>query len=155
MGLMDLIGMVAGGPILGMIGSGITAFVAFKEKQLELEAQEKKYAHEVNLTTLNIQARGQEMENEAWIAQVGAVSDMLKGSYEHDASYGPVSKKNAAALRWVRPGLTGMLILLTTAVFFASDGDEKKSIAIMIVVMTEAAITWWFADRRKSLAKNG
>ena len=153
MGIIDLIGMVAGGPILGMIGSGITAFVAFKEKQLELEAQEKKYAHEANLTTLNIQARGQEMENEAWIAQVGAVSDMLKGSYEHDASYGPVSKKNAAALRWVRPGLTGMLVLLTTAVFFASDGETQKSIAIMIVVMTEAAITWWFADRRKSLAR--
>ena len=130
----------------------------FKRKQ-ELEGQKLKQDHETKLLQMNIGARGQEMENEAMIAQMGATADMLAASYRHDASYGPVSPKVAAVLRFVRPVLTFFLLILTGIIYFTSldaatitIGDEiltiKDKVVMSVLFMTEAAVFWWFADRR-------
>ena len=136
------------GPALGLLGSAIGSVFKIWERKQELQAQREKQQHEAELTKLNIAARGQEMENEQWIAQVQATADMLKSSYEHDASYGPITTGAAAWLRWVRPGLTILLITLTASFYF-TDGSLHQQITKSILMMTEAAVTWWFADRAR------
>lgn len=151
------------GPATGLFGSlvsnifgGIAGY--FKRKQ-ELQAQKLQQDHETNLLQMNISARGQEMENEQMIAQMAAAADMLAASYQHDASYGPVSTKVAAVLRFVRPVLTLLLLILTGTIYFTSldaatitVGEEtmtiKDKVVMSVLFMTEAAVFWWFADRR-------
>jgi hypothetical protein len=107
-----------------------------------------KRLHEVALLQMNIDARGQEMENEAMIAQVQATAEMLKGSYEHDASYGPVGPKAASVLRFMRPALTFTALILAAALVYTVGGSETKETAVLrVLTLAEIAFTWWFADR--------
>lgn len=163
---MGFVMSLLAGPATGLAGSllsnlfgGIAGF--FKRKQ-EIEAQKLQQAHEIKLLQLNISARGQEMENEQMIAQTEALSSMLTASYQHDASYGPVSPTVAAVLRFVRPVLTLLLILLTAAIYFTvadgasiTIGDDtmtiQQKVTTSVLFMTEMAFSWWFADRRMNM----
>jgi hypothetical protein len=158
---MGILASILSGPIVGLFGSIVSAFVAFKERQQKIEEQKLAQAHEVRLLEMNINARGQEMENEQIISQMEAMSEMLSASYQHDASYGPVSENMAAFLRLIRPSITLLLIILTALVFFMVEdaaiitvGEEamtvQERVVMSILFMTEAAVTWWFADRRRS-----
>lgn len=149
-----------GGPLAGLLGSIVSGAVGYFEKKQQIEADRARFAHEEKLQEMNITARGRELEQEDLIAQTRAVAEMLSASYRHDASYGPVSKGAAAALRWVRPGLTIFLLVLVAALWFTAPdgaitvGDEtmtiKERIVSSILFMSEAALTWWFADRRRA-----
>ncbi len=158
---MGIIATILSGPLLGLLGSAFSSVMGYFEREQRMKADKAKHDHETRLLEMNIRARGQEMENEAWIAQMGATADMLAGSYEHDASYGPVSGNISAALRFVRPLLTLILVVLTGIIYFSVadgavieiDGDTmtvRERVVISVLLMTEAAITWWFADRRIS-----
>lgn len=154
-----LINLLAG-PVLGLLGSWAGAIVRYFEKKQEIEAQKLRQDHELALTRLNIEARGREMENEAWLAQVHATAEMVKSSYEHDASYGPVSRAAALYLRWVRPALTFLLLVLVAAMFFFAGEPYRiegmtiqERIVVSTLMMAEAAVTWWFADRTRDRQK--
>lgn len=149
-----------GGPLAGLLGSIVSGVVGYFEKKQQIAADRERFAHEEKLQEMNIAARGQEIEQENLIAQTRAMAETLSASYRHDASYGPVSAGAAAALRWVRPGLTIALLALVAALWFTAPdgaitiGDEtmtiREKIVSSILFMAEAAMTWWFADRRRA-----
>ncbi|MDX9863091.1 MAG: hypothetical protein RBS99_19455 [Rhodospirillales bacterium] len=149
-----------GGPLAGLLGSIVSGAIGYFERKQQIAADKARFAHEEKLQTMNIEARGRELEQEDLIAQTRAIADTLAASYQHDASYGPVSKGAAAGLRWVRPGLTIFLLVLVAALWFTAPdgaitiGDEtmtiKERIVSSILFMAEAAMTWWFADRRRA-----
>jgi len=157
---MAFLAQLIAGPILGLVGSWVGSIFKYFEKKQDLEAQKLRQDHEVALTRMNLEARGKEMENEAWLAQISATAEMLKGSYDHDASYGPVSRTAAVYLRWVRPGLTFLLLVLVAVMFFFA-GDQyrieglsiQERIVVSTLMMAEAAVTWWFADRTRDRQK--
>jgi hypothetical protein len=153
---MGVILQLIAGPVLGLVGSWVGSIFKYVEKKQDLKAQESRQAHERDLLKMNIDARGKEMENEAIIHQIDATATMLRGSYEHDASYGQVSRGAALWLRSVRPALTFSLVGLTAAVYFTSGGEAvfhgmtvRERVVGSILMMTEAAVTWWFADRTR------
>ena len=151
-----LLGILFGGPAFGLIGSLfgqvfklVNAFVEAKEKARQRE-------HELRLLKMNIEARGEEMESEALIAQVEATAEMLKGSYKHDASYGVPSPWARNVLRFVRPALTFLVLGLVALIYFI-DGEGmdldtglavKERITMSLIMLAEIAFTWWFADRQ-------
>lgn len=149
-----------GGPLAGLLGSLVSGVVGYFEKKQQIAADQAKFAHEEKLQEMNIAARGNELEHEDLIAQTKAITDTLGASYQHDASYGAVSPGAAAALRWVRPGLTIFLLVLVAIVWFTAPdgaitvGDEtmtiREKIVASILFMAEASLTWWFADRRRA-----
>lgn len=157
---MGFLAQLIAGPVLGLLGSALGSVFKWFEKKQEIEAQRLRQDHEIALTKLNIEARGKEMENEAWLAHISATAEMVKSSYEHDASYGPVSKGAAVWLRWVRPALTLILLALVAAEFFYA-GEQyriegmtiQERIVASSLMMCEAALTWWFADRTREARK--
>jgi len=141
------------GPATGLLGSLFGGVMKYFEKKQEMEAQAIKQAHEVTLLQMNIAARGEEMENEAMIAQVAATADMVSASYQHDASYGTSNPWINGALRMIRPILTIGLIALTTLIFLKANEAEQSKIILTVLYMTEVAVTWWFADRARGSKK--
>lgn len=151
-----------GGPLAGLLGSLVSGVFGYFEKKQQIEADKARYAHEAKLQEMNIAARGQELEQEALIAQTQAMAEMMKGSYDHDASYTTArSPAVATALPFFRPLVTITLVGATvTLAFHVSPegviqvGDEtmtiREKVIGSIIFMSEAAVTWWFADRRRS-----
>ena len=158
---MGFITTLLAGPAAGLFGSLISGVFGYFEKKEQRKADLEKYEHELNLTRANLEFQGQELENEALIAQVKSTADMLKGSYRHDASYGQASPMIVNVLRIIRPALTLFLLVLVTLIYFSvaegatiEIGDQgltiRERIVMSVIFMSEASLTWWFADRRRS-----
>ena len=144
------------GPLTGLAGSAFGAFTKWLEHRQRMAELERQQAHELRLQELNIQARGQELEQEALIAQTQAHADAMAASYRHDASAGPTHKWVASALRLMRPLFTLLLIVLAGAIFFyAQPGDVvegkpvREHVTLTVLYLAEVAVTWWFADRAR------
>ena len=150
---MSIISLLAG-PVIGVVGSALSAFAQYKSKQLDLQIKDKEHAHEIRLQELSIQTRQMELESEERIAQTNASAAMLEASYRHDASYGLPSPKAAMALRLVRPLLTIGLVGLA-AYFFIDSEDEalKGQIVTTTLFLMEVAVSWWFADRARQATR--
>ena len=151
-----MLSLLLGGAGFGLLGSVITQIFKIGDRFMQAKEDASKRVHEVALLQMNIDARGQEMENEAMIAQAGAMADMLSASYKHDASYGPVGPKSAAVLRFVRPAMTFVLFAIVTAMYFTIGDTQldpesgltiKESLVLSVLGMMEIVVTWWFADR--------
>jgi len=150
----SLIASLIGGPITGLLGSAFGIFGKWMEARERRKDRELEQAHELKLQQLNIQARGQELEQESLIAERQASADMLAASYRHDASFGEAHRWVVDVLRLMRPLFTIMLIMLTGIIFWkASDGAAQHKIIATILYMTEVALTWWFADRARERKK--
>lgn len=158
---MGFLVSLLGGPIVGVLGSAISAGVGYFERKQKIEEKKLDYAQETKLQEMNIAARSAEMESEAAIAHTAAVSKSLEASYKHDASYGLVGETAATVLRFVRPALTVFLLLLVTVIYFTLpeakvvgvDGVATtvgEMVILKIMFLSEVALTWWFVDRRKS-----
>ena len=158
---MGFLASLVGGPIVGVLGSLVSGFMSIWEHKQKIEERGLEMAHELRLQEMNIQARSQELESEALIAHTNAVAQSLAASYQHDASYGPVGQTAATVLRFVRPALTGFLLVLTAAIYFtmpdgAIVGEDgvvstiSEMVILKIMFLSEVAVTWWFLDRRRS-----
>ena len=144
------------GPLTGIAGSAIGTLTKWLEHRQRMAELDRQQAHELKLQQLNIQARGQELEQEALIAQTQAHADAMAASYRHDASAGQTHKWVASALRLMRPLFTLILIVLAGVIyFFASpvdlvDGKSvREHVALTVIYLAEVAVTWWFADRAR------
>lgn len=144
------------GPITGIAGSTIGTLTKWLEHRQRMAELERQQAHEIRLQELNIQARGQELEQEALIAQTQAHADAMAASYRHDASAGQTHKWVASALRLMRPLFTLLLIVLAGAIYFFAQAEDavegkplREHVALTVLYLTEVAVTWWFADRAR------
>lgn len=145
------------GPAVGLFGSLISGVMGFFERKQQLEHDKAKWSHETTLQELNISARSQELESEDRIAQTAMIAETLKGSYEHDASYGKPSQGAANVLRFVRPLLAFTLLALVGWFWFSVPmmevGDDltlREAIVLKTLFLAEVAVTWFFADRRRA-----
>lgn len=149
--------LLLAGPATGLLGSLIGAGVQLLEHRQRLAELDAQHRHELELQRLNVAARGQELEQEALIAQSAAHAQAMAASYRHDASAGPVYRWVASALRLVRPLLTVGLIGLVGGMYFVGLPDDvtldgrsiREHITLTVLYMAEVAVTWWFADRAR------
>ena len=142
--MMSLLTTVLGGPLFGVVGSVVTNLIGSYQ---EAKRQQREYEHIEKMTKLNAEFKAQEAEHELTRTQVEAGAAGLKASYQHDALYGAVSMWAANILRFVRPGLTFLLLGLVAVFFFAGDVD-RSTIVLKVTFMAEMAVSWWFVDRR-------
>ena len=163
---MGFLATLIAGPALGVVGSFISSILGMIEKKQELKheeiRQQRRDEQEIRLQEMNLQARGEEREHEGYINYTNAVTDQLQASYAHDASYGSVYKWAATLLRFVRPGLTVLLLWLVYYFWGTVPNDMvhldlglpmKEAIISKTLIMAEMAVTWWFLDRRKQNTK--
>lgn len=173
---MDIGNLLSGGllgSLTGLLGSGVTAYVAYKNKKLDIEDRQNERAHRLNemdkeaahaLTMEN--ARIQDRTDERDASAMEKAMDMIKGQLfkQEYAKYLP---------RWVmaiisflfamvdilraivRPGGTVYLLYvmstITHGVYKTDPGRFYSSVIdpwAVIAYMGSTAFMWWFGDRR-------
>lgn len=154
---MDVLGLLSSailgagtgalGLILGGIGKAFTWYADRKDKEDE-------HKRVMELTRLNAEIRDKEFENEREIALDRAAADLRMSSYRHDSETGQASRWVVNTLRLVRPGLTGILVVLLGVIYFANtDFAAQQEIVSSVVYMATSAVTWWFGDRMTARRK--
>ena len=141
--MVDLIALLAGTGT-GLIGSIAGRVANFFEAKQKLKEKQLDYEHELKLHNLNAQERSADRESEERMLESVEEVKAMGISMQHDTSYGD------SWLRWVRPSLTVLLMILTTIVYMTIPDDVTKSdISLQIIYLTSVAVSWWFADRSK------
>ena len=145
--MLDLLLNVLTGGGLGLLGSIVSKVLGLFEAAQKRKDRQLEFQHELKLLELQSKERSVEREFELSLAQEATFGAMRTASYQHDESYG--ANSFTAWLRWVRPALTLLLIVLTAVVFFSTtDFGVRAEIANAVVVMAMMALTWWFGDRQ-------
>ena len=141
--MVELLALFAGSGT-GLIGSITGRIANFFEAKQKLKEKQLDYDHEVKLHNLNAQERAADREAEERMHESVEDVKALGISMQHDTSYGD------SLLRWVRPILTVLLMILTTIVYMTiPDEITKSDISLQIIYLTSMAVSWWFADRSK------
>jgi len=136
MSILDSILSVASGGATGILGAGIQSFAAYKTKQLDLQAEASKQAHEVLMVEANAKIMQQEWNARAQVATIeGEARVEAEDAKAFAASMTSEPKQFAAGLAaspaqaWlmflldflrgaVRPVMTFYLCILTTVVVY-------------------------------------
>lgn len=134
---------VAGG-VFGLVGTAIGRLASFFERQQSFKQAQAKWAHELELHKLQMQARVQETELELALAAQEGSWRGLQASIDAEAKIGTASLWVINTLRLVRPVLTLLLWLITGWIFSVT---QNGSIVEAAVFAATAATLWWFGDR--------
>lgn len=128
----SLIGNIASGGLLGLVGQLAVGWMSMKEK-----AQAN--AHELAL-----------ME-----AQRATATEVAAGK-SFDASQVAETSTAAGISTWAaniktlwRPALTLLLLALTSFIYFTASAEVRTEISGEIVTATTACVFWWFGSRQQ------
>ncbi len=131
------------GVFIGGIGSWIGRWLGIYEKG-------KDYQHELLLLEKQLKIENIETEKEEALAEHAAYAQIRKSSYEHDTNIGETSILVNNALRFFRPLLTVMLVMLVWRIWHSLDDNDhymRQQITDGVLFMASAALGWWFGDR--------
>jgi hypothetical protein len=177
MDLMNILTSGGLGALTGILGSGVTAYVSYKNKKLDLEDRRDERAH--RLKEMNTEAQiAESMEklkisdrtDERDASTMEKAMDMLKGQLfkEEYAKHLPSWVMVPIAFMFaivdimraiVRPGGTLYLLyvmtVITRGVYKNDPSAFYKSVVdpwSVIAYMGSTAFMWWFGDRRLAKA---
>lgn len=141
--------------ITGLVGGIAEKFAAYKTKKLELEAEQKKFEHEVALRKVDAEIMQQEWAARTKVAEVeGAARIGVEDSKAFAASYLIEPKKYG--IKWldafrgsIRPALTLYLVVLTSVMYARTKGGsvDPMLVAETILSLTVMSCGWWFGSR--------
>ena len=138
---------------LSVVNKVLDIFSRGYTKKIELQSRKMDYEHELNLQGIEHQFKLDQAETEREVAMVYTDSSNLESSFKHDASYGTPVKWASTVLRFFRPLLTLLLLIMTVWVINrALRFGTLTSAEILLLVdqlfgFTAVAIGWWFGDR--------
>lgn len=138
----NILGNVASGGLLGMLGNAVSFGLNYlKDKQ----------AHGFKIEEMKLQAQvdAARTAGEVAVAREKGAADAFTASQVAESSLRGEAQWVTNGRACVRPLLTLLLILLTAVQWFATDDAELRSyISTNIVVVAVAAVTWWFGQRQ-------
>jgi len=152
-GIISLIAGALTGGGFSVFTKGLDLFDRHVRHKQDLKKLEMDYAHELVLLSKQNELASAQREYEFETATVNGQAQTLSASYQHDASYGPISQMVSNILRFFRPVLT--LLLLVVSVWgihrlIASGNADAALISTSVeslLYLTSLAISWWFGDR--------
>lgn len=134
----SLLGNVASGGVLGLVGQLATGWLHLKEK-----AQEN--AHELAL-----------IEAQKGLAVEQANATAFAASQQAEATTAANVSPWAANIKTLwRPALTLLLLILTAGIYYSAAADVRAEISGDIVTATTACIFWWFGSRYQDGLRKG
>lgn len=141
--------------ITGLVGGIAEKVMSYKTKKLELEAEQKRFEHEVALRKVDAEIMAQEWKARTQVATIEADAAMdVEASKGFAKSYDLEPKKYG--IKWldafrgsIRPGLTLYLVVLTSVMYSRTDGGkiDPMLVAETILSLTVMACGWWFGSR--------
>jgi hypothetical protein len=183
--MFEFLGTVAssilGGGVTGLFGVAVQRIFDYKNKHLDIEANEKKYAHEINSKRVDAEIMQQEWAARTRVAEIEvegrsdvAQSEAFSKSFNEPVRYSE-SVKPSKGQGWmlvildfirgiVRPGLTIYLCVVTTMIYLQAHAllgtgvDPKEALELVkMIVGTElylctTCVLWWFGTRNKGAA---
>ena len=144
----EILGNVASGGLLGLVGTGVNfALGYFKQKQEH--AQRLEWARDERETlALRGQLTAAQTAGDLAVAREKGAADAFTASVKSESAL-PRSYAWVGAIRELtRPGLTFLLVLLTALMRYSADDATRAYIDQNIVVTAVAAVTWWFGQRQ-------
>lgn len=185
MNLADIgnaIGGVVSGGLTGLLGIGVQRIFEYKSKQLDVQLNKDKYAHEVDMKKADAEIMAQEWAARTKIAATAAVAqENVADSQAFSAAltsepqrYADPSKLNTAQ-EWimvfldfvrgmVRPSLTLYLCVITTIIYYQAhqligqglNVDQAVGLVSRIIdtvlYLTTTCVLFWFGTRNKERA---
>ena len=136
-GFLEILGNVASGGVLGLVGQLATGWMHLKEK-----AQDNAFQLAM-------------MDKQAESAKETAASVAFGASQAAEAQTntgGVYPWAQTVKTLW-RPFLTLLLLVLTTVVYFRSDPVAQSQIASAVVTASDACVFWWFGSRYQASLK--
>ena len=179
---MDLTALLDGGilgSITGLVGTGITAWVAHKNKKLDMQEAEKVRAHSllelaaetqhsITLDTLRQAGEEEKHDASAFEKTLGKVESLFKKDYADKVPNWMMGFIIAPAFAFidilrasVRPVGTYYFVGLFSAMAIRAYMDMPEAfdasaiatkVAFTVTYLATMSYTWWFGDRR--MAKN-
>lgn len=145
--MADILGLgldAAAGGVFGLIGTAFGRVLSVFERK-QMQSQERhRWAHELKLHELQMQAKAQETEMEIALAAQAGSWQGLTASIAADAAIGQADTWVINILRLVRPMLTILLWVITGWIFMHTGNAEIVEAAVFAAT---AATLWWFGDR--------
>lgn len=144
----DILGNVASGGLLGLLGTGVNfALGYFKNKQEH--SQRLEWARD-NRETLALEGQlvAARTAGDLAVAREKGAAEAFVGSQEAEARIGRSYKWVEAVRALTRPGLTLILVILAAVLRYSADEATRAYIDQNIVVTAVAAVTWWFGQRQ-------
>ncbi|MAP96051.1 MAG: hypothetical protein CMK07_13985 [Ponticaulis sp.] len=154
----DWFGMAAsaaGGGVFGVVGTALGRLAGYFEMRQQNAFEEKKWAHDVSLARLTMEADAVRSEMELATEREAGAWDGLSASLHAQAALVSGYPFVDAIRALTRPALTLLLWVITALVFFNVDAAEKARIVETAVFAATAATLWWFGDRSSPTLRSG
>lgn len=180
--MLELLGTAAsailGGGATGILGAAVQRYADYKNRQLDLQAQASRQAHEVAMREADAKIMAQEWAARTQVAAIeGEAREVEADARAIEASYQLEPKQYSGGVKptkgqgWVlvlldalrgivRPGLTIYLCALTTIIYidvqplagklFTDQAAESFKLVIgTVLYLTTTVVLWWFGTRNK------
>jgi hypothetical protein len=136
-----ILGNVASGGLLGMLGTGLNfAFGYFQRKQ--------EHAQRIEGLRLEGELNAARTAGEVAVARERGAADAFTASHQSEGRIGSSYPWVDAVRGLTRPCLTVLLILLAVILRYSADEATRAYIDQNIIVAAVAAVTWWFGQRQ-------
>lgn len=174
--LGTMVSSVLSGGATGVLGVAVQRWADYKNKQLDLQSQKDRQAHEVELRKVDLQVMSQEWAGRMQVAQTEAdakvdVADAnaMAASYNLEPKQFSAGAKLSRGQTWffvlldvfrgvIRPGLSVYLCVLATLIYSAAqqhgasltadqDYELLKQIVGTILYLWTTCTLWWFGTR--------
>ncbi len=146
----SLVGAASGG-ILGLAGSLVNKVANYFATQQQMKFEELKNRHSLALMDKQAQLQQMQIDGKFQITALETDSANLVASYKHDASYGETYKWASSLLRFVRPGLTFMILGIFVYVYYSANGfghvNVLEDMSNQVSMLAAMVLSWWFSDR--------
>lgn len=164
--LMGILSSSGLGSIIGLAGGLIT-------KKLELRAKKQELEFQIKMRDLDLREGEQERSHEIAMADKHMERAQVEGDIQIEAKEvegfveSQKSNKVEGALRWVRPIITGYLLIMSSVLFVVvwirvggleniSKADLVDMLLLMInavIFLTVTCVSWWFGSRGGNIGK--
>jgi hypothetical protein len=137
----DILGNVASGGLLGLLGTGINFALGYFQRKQE-------HAQRIESLRLEGELNAAKTAGDVAVAREQGAAGAFVASQQAEANIGRSYKWVEAVRALTRPGLTLLLVLLATILRYSADEATKAYIDQNIIVTAVAAVTWWFGQRQ-------
>jgi hypothetical protein len=137
----DILGNVASGGLLGLLGTGVNFALGYFQRKQE-------HAQRIESLRLEGELNAAKTAGDVAVAREQGAAGAFVASQQAEANIGRSYKWVEAVRALTRPGLTVMLVILAAVLRYSADEATRSYIDQNIVVTAVAAVTWWFGQRQ-------
>ena len=137
----DILGNVASGGLLGLLGTGVNFALGYFQRKQE-------HAQRIESLRLEGELNAAKTAGDVAVAREQGAAGAFVASQQAEANIGRSYKWVEAVRALTRPGLTLLLVILATILRYSADTATRAYIDQNIIVTAVAAVTWWFGQRQ-------